>query len=182
MKRTISTTARTEVLDIALVTALLFAACIVVPLAVLGAPKSISANAQWFVGPAVNCALVYAALRFHGRVKIATLICAPSVCALAIGIICASPFALLMAPAIWLGNAALVLTFKKCGRSTYAPLFAIAAKCSIIFGGFLLLNAFGAFPNPVAAVLFTTMGIMQVFTATIGCALAYAAVKIVPTF
>jgi len=184
MKNQITTTAKTEVLDIALVSALLLVACIIVPLSLLGAPKTITANAQWFVGPSVNCALVYAAIRFHGRVKVATLICAPSICTMLLGLVPgASIYALMMIPAIWLGNGALVLIFRALYRAKKANFIstatvAIAVKCALIFCGFLLLRSLGAFPTPVAIALFTTMGIMQIFTATIGCTVAYAAVKV----
>jgi len=184
MDKTITTTtARTEVLDIAIVGALLLVACLIVPLSLLGAPKTVTTNAQYFVGPTVNCARVFAAIRFRGKIKIATLICVPSVCTILLGLLPgATLYAVFMVPAIWLGNGALVLIFRALYRAKRANYIstagiAIAVKCAIIFGGYLLLRSFGAFPTPVAAVLFTTFGLMQIITATIGCALAYAAIK-----
>jgi len=98
-----------------------------------------------------------------------------------------------LVPFLWLGNMAIVFAFRTLAKQgvwgRYAPKSAsarfalasaigIALKVSIIFGGFLTLRALGAFPAPVASQLFIMMGMVQILTATLGCAIAFAAVKL----
>jgi len=171
---------KTRVLDIALISVLLLIGCIVAPIALLHITWSLPINSQYFIGPTVNCALVFAALRLHGKFKTATLICAPSVCTLGLAFLpgITTVYGLMMVPAIWAGNAALVLTFKTLtNKITYIPtaVVAIALKVSIIFTAFLVLRTNGAFPTKIATALYTTMGVTQIITATCGCIAAFVA-------
>ncbi|MCL2756033.1 MAG: hypothetical protein FWE45_03220 [Firmicutes bacterium] len=163
-------------------------------------------NHQFFVGPAVNAALVLAAIKVRGWVKVISLVMLPSISSIALGLwfaVGGLPM-LYMVPAIWLGNTALVLAFKFIYnqgikkqepaplykneptskklkhtelRYSIAAIIGIGAKVGIIFGVFIILRSFGVFPTPAATAMWTVMGINQLITATAGCIIAYGVVK-----
>jgi|GEM_PF-720459 len=170
-------------------------------------PQSFFAqNHQFFVGPAVNTALVLAAIKVRGHTKILSIVLLPSISSIVLGLWFAvgSQFMLYMIPAIWLGNMALVLAFKLLYnrgiknsepkqlpknstltakikyielRFMIASIIGIGAKVGVIFGIYAILRAFGVFPPPVASAMWTVMGVNQLITATIGCVIAYGVVK-----
>jgi len=139
---------------------------------------------QFLVGPIVNCALIYAAVRFKNIFAAGAIIFTPSVCAMTLGFVGVSGlFAMYMIPFIWAGNMALVLGFRylyaqrrhtTINYATTATL-AIAAKVLVIFAGFQILHAAVHMP----AMLVMTFGIYQVVTATIGAAMAYVLLKFI---
>ena len=180
---------RVEVIEVSAVVLTLLLGGLVLPLLLKHMGGAAQANNQFIVGPMINCALIYAGIRFRGFFKSATIIFLPSILALtgimafAVGNI----YALYMIPAIWIGNVILFFAFKYLyakKRANYitTAVVAITAKAAIIFGGFLLLGAIGAIPAPAAAStspMWYAMGIFQLVTATIGAVAAYAALRIV---
>ena len=129
---------------------------------------------QLFVGAAVNCALVLAALNLKGA-RLLPVIILPSIGAYLAGLVfgVASPALLYMIPFIWAGNALLVLAIKyfvldkKTNRAA-ALGFGAAAKALFLFLSALALLSFGMVP----AAFLTAMGIFQLATAALGGAAA----------
>ena len=184
-KRSIGTTTRAEVIEISAVVLTLILGGLVLPLLFRAAGGTWSANGQFVVGPMVNCALIYAGVRFRGSVKTLAIICLPSALALGGGLLFAlgSVYTLLMIPIIWVGNAAIVLFYKHLyakKRANYitTSIVAIAVKVAIIFSGFLLLCAVGAIPAKTATVMSSAMGVFQIITAAAGAITAFAALKL----
>ena len=90
---------------------------------------------------------------------------------------------LYMMPAIWLGNFALIFSFKylmlkKKNYYWVSAVVGIIAKVLIIFGLFNLINLFGVFPAKAVPTLQKSMGLIQLITASIGCVIGYAIYKI----
>ena len=105
--------ARVEAIEVAAIFAMLLVACLALPVALYGNTGFFGQYNQFIAGPIVNCALILGALNFRGKAKNIGVICAPSVLAVGIGFIgFMGIYAMYMIPAIWLGNAALVLGFK----------------------------------------------------------------------
>lgn len=180
-------TITTQVVPVAIILALIAVTSLILPIVLAGQTGFVAQNSQYIIGPAVNAALIYAALRIRGRVSIAAIICAPSVFALTTGLLFAvgNVYTLFMIPAIWLGNMALVLIFrnlhaKRKVNYTLTSIIAISIKVALIFGSFTLLTAIGLIPagSAVAQAMTTVMGIMQLFTATAGCIIAYGVAKL----
>jgi hypothetical protein len=173
---------QTRVLDLALVLSLLAVACIAAPIALVNAAAPVKVGSQFVIGATVNCALIFAAIRLNGKYKTAALICAPSICTMALAFLPGvTIYGIIMVPAIWIGNATLVLAFKFLNKKiTFVPtaIIAIALKVSILFSIYLAIASFGVFPSPVAAALYTTMGVMQIITATLGATAAYGVIKL----
>ena len=83
-----------------------------------------------------------------------------------------------MIPAIWLGNFALILAFKyimltKEKNYFIAAIIGIVCKVAIIFGLFTILNIFNIFPEKLVSNLQKAMSLTQLFTAIIGCIIAF---------
>ena len=180
-KRLNNVGARAEVIEVAVIAAVLLVACLVLPIALYG--KNLPFENQLFIGPVVNCALVLAAMNFRGAAKNVGVICAPSVLAVGVGLIgFMGIYAMYMIPVLWLGNAVLVLGFKFFHVHRKVNFAAVAAaiivsKAMLIFGGFGILVAVGLIPAAPAQAMLLNMSLYQLFTATVGCALAFAAVK-----
>lgn len=88
-----------------------------------------------------------------------------------------------MIPAIWIGNFALIYSYKflMLGKNKYyflAGIVGIIAKVTIIFALFNLINLFGVFPEKLVTTLSTAMGTTQLITATLGVILAFIIYKI----
>lgn len=170
-----------------LISICMFLVPIVVPNAltqVFGAESAIASNSQIVVGVIVNTALVMSAISIKGWKNIVALVTVPSISALTSGLVLnvASVFTLYMIPAIWLGNLAIIYAIKRLyvkHNMNYilASAIGVASKGLIIFGGFSLLNIVIAIPEKIATILGTAMGVNQVITATIGCAIAYILTK-----
>jgi len=181
-KRLNNVGARVEVIEIFAIAAVLLVACFALPILLYGQTIFGIPN-QLVVGPMVNCALVLAALQFRGRVKNVGVIFAPSVLAVSVGLIgFMGIYAMYMIPAIWLGNAALVLGFKYLHvhrKINFAAVAAvvIAIKAALIFGGFHMFVALGTIPTGAASAMVLGFGLYQLITATVGCVLAYGIVK-----
>lgn len=144
----------------------------------------LSQNSQFAVGTLVNCLLILGAVNFKGWTPMLGIVLVPSVSALLGGFVFSigTTYTMMMIPAIWLANLVFVFLFKylyvqrKWVFAAVAPL-AIALKTGIIFAGFWLVTAFGAFPNPVFHALFSVMGLNQLITAALGSVLAFGLVK-----
>jgi hypothetical protein len=178
---------RIEAIEVASVVAVILVCSLACPLLLVGSSGVVAQNSQFLIGSVVNCALIMAAVRFSGKIKIASIICLPSVTAGATFVLFAvgNVFGLYMIPAIWLGNLMLVLSFKYLyvhKKWNFVNVAVVAALCKVglIFGGYNLLLLVGVIPmgSPVAAALFTVMGVNQLITATVGAVLAFGLIKI----
>ena len=139
------------------------------------------------MGTIVNTALVMTAINLKGWKKIVGIITLPSISSLLGGYIfkTASPFMIYMIPAIWLGNFAIVYSYKlllvsKQKNYFLAGIVGIVTKVAIIFAFFNIINLFGVFPEKVAIMFKTAMGATQAITATSGVivsALIYYPIK-----
>ena len=169
-----------EVLNVAIVMALLLTLCLAVPLLTQGVTNTwYRANNQYLIGPMVNAALIYGAFRFKKGLNVVAIVLVPSICMATLGLLGVNAvFMMYMIPCLWLGNIAIVCAFRFLKRYSIAAVVGITAKVTCVFGGFLILRSFGVFPTAVAEQLFTMMGMVQIITATCGALLAYGAVKI----
>jgi hypothetical protein len=88
-----------------------------------------------------------------------------------------------MIPAIWVGNFLLVFSYKyivalKEKNYFLGALVGIISKVIVIFGFFMILKAFGVFPEKVAVNLQKAMGLIQLITASIGSIIAFVIYKL----
>lgn len=182
-----------KVVDVMQIILICFAALVVptfVPTwikALFGAESFLAVNSQLIVGTIVNTALVMTAINLKGWKKIVGIITLPSISSLLGGYIfkTASPFMIYMIPAIWLGNFAIVYSYKlllvsKQKNYFLAGIVGIVTKVAIIFAFFNIINLFGVFPEKVAIMFKTAMGATQAITATSGVivsALIYYPIK-----
>ena len=194
------TETRAEVINVTAVVGLLLLLCLAMPIVTQQflAGTWYAQNNQFIIGPMVNAALIYSALRFRKTYNTVGIVLLPSVCTALLGLIgIQAIFLMYMIPFIWVGNMALVLSFrlmfnKQTGftsqnrsaqhaytttRYTIAAILGVLLKVGCIFGGFLLMNSLGVFPTPVAANLWTMMGIVQLITATAGAIIVYGAIR-----
>ena len=152
---------------------------------VFGAQSVVATNSQLIIGSIVNSALVISALNLKGWKKIVLVTTMPSISTIVSGYIF-GPISipmLYMMPAIWLGNFALIFSFKflMLKKKQYYWLSAIVgiiAKVLIIFGLFSLIKLFGVFPQKAIPTLQKSMSLIQLITATIGCIIGYAIYKL----
>ena len=171
---------RAEVINVTAVVGFLLLLCLAMPIVTREflAGSWYAQNNQFIIGPMVNATLIYGALRFRKTYNTVGIVLLPSICTALLGLIgIQAIFLMYMIPFIWLGNMALVLSFRKITRYTVASIVGVLLKVSFIFGGFLLMNSFGVFPGPVATNLWTMMGIVQLITATAGAIIVYGTIK-----
>ncbi|MCL2621411.1 MAG: hypothetical protein FWD32_00015 [Firmicutes bacterium] len=179
---------RSEVISLAVAIGLLLLLCFILPVMTQNTTHTwYRANNQYIIGPAVNGVLIYSALRMKKFYNIIGVVLLPSLCAVALGILGINAiFMLYMVPIIWVGNMAIVCSFRlvfhkiltnNTSRYIAAALLGITLKVAVIFIGFLILRDFGLFPNTVASTLYSMMGVMQFVTATFGAALAFVFFK-----
>ena len=152
---------------------------------VFGAQSVVATSSQLIIGSIVNSALVISALNLKGWKKIVLVTTMPSISTIVSGYIFGpvSIPMLYMMPAIWLGNFALIFSFKflMLKKKQYYWLSAIVgiiAKVLIIFGLFSLIKLFGVFPQKAIPTLQKSMSLIQLITATIGCIIGYAIYKL----
>ena len=152
---------------------------------VFGAQSVVATNSQLIIGSIVNSALVISALNLKGWKKIVLVTTMPSISTIVSGYIFGpvSIPMLYMMPAIWLGNFALIFSFKflMLKKKQYYWLSAIVgiiAKVLIIFGLFSLIKLFGVFPQKAIPTLQKSMSIIQLITATIGCVIGFTIYKL----
>ncbi len=144
------------------------------------------ANSQIIVGTIVNLLLVITALNITGYKKIFGIITMPSIATILSGYIFKGPqisFMIMMIPAIWLGNFALVYLIKKLYlkyKVNYilSGIISILAKVLIIAGYFLLISNIVAMPNKIFSSLKNAMCINQVITASLGFIASCAILKL----
>lgn len=155
---------------------------------VFGSNSFLATNSQFVVGAIVNASLVIAGINLNGWKKVLSIVILPSISALLSGCILhiSSIYTVYMIPAIWFGNFALVYLFKflfvsKQINYIATSVCAVIAKVAIIFAGYHVLLLTNIIPqnSKVAQVLFTSMGLNQVITATMGCAIAFVLLKTV---
>ena len=130
---------------------------------------------QILIGSTVNAALVLSAFYLKGK-KVLPMIILPSIATISRGILFGplTVYLVYLLPFIWLGNAVLIgmmklLYIKLKGNYVVSSIFSISAKVSIIFASTYILFTL----NVVPQALLLAMGLIQVITATIGCASAY---------
>lgn len=152
---------------------------------VFGAQSVVATNSQLIIGSIVNSALVISALNLKGWKKIVLVTTMPSISTIVSGYIFGpvSIPMLYMMPAIWLGNFALIFSFKflMLKKKQYYWLSAIVgiiAKVLIIFGLFSLIKLFGVFPQKAIPTLQKSMSLIQLITATIGCVIGFTIYKL----
>lgn len=147
---------------------------------VFGAGSVITQNSQLIVGSVVNTALIVTAINIKGWKKIAGIITMPSISTILSGYVfkSASPYMAYMIPAIWLGNFALVYSYKLIMLSKeknyfLAGVVGIVTKVLIIGAGFMLLRLFNVFPEKLVTTLQTAMTTTQLITASIGAVIGF---------
>ena len=147
---------------------------------VFGASSVIAANSQLIIGTIVNMALVTTAINLKGWSKILGVVTMPSIATILGGYVfgTSSTYMVYMIPAIWLGNFALIYSYKfimlgKNKNYFLAGIIGIIVKVAIIFAFFEILNAFGIFPEKMVTTLQTAMSTTQLITATLGVILSF---------
>ena len=152
---------------------------------IFGAESVIANNSQIIVGTIVNTALIITALNLKGWSKTVFVVTMPSVSTILSGYVfkSASPLMTYMIPAIWVGNFLLVFSYKyivalKEKNYFLGALVGIISKVIVIFGFFMILKAFGVFPEKVAVNLQKAMGLIQLITASIGSVIAFVIYKL----
>ena len=152
---------------------------------IFGSTSVISTNSQLIIGTIVNATLVTAAINLKGWAKILGIVTMPSISTILSGYVfgTASVYMVYMIPAIWIGNFALIYSYKflMLGKNKHyflAGIVGIIVKVAIIFALFNLINLFGVFPEKLVTTLSTAMGTTQLITATLGVILAFIIYKI----
>lgn len=173
-------------------TILIFLIALLVPIflggilsSTFGSTSVVSTNSQLIVGTIVNAALVTAAINLKGCVKILGVVTMPSVSTILSGYVfgTASVYMIYMIPAIWIGNFALIYSYKllMLGKNKHyflAGIVGIIVKVVIIFALFNLINLFGVFPEKLITTLSNAMGTTQLITATFGVVVAFVIYKL----
>ena len=152
---------------------------------IFGSTSVISTNSQLIIGTIVNAALVTAAINLKGWAKILGVVTMPSISTILSGYVfgTASVYMVYMIPAIWIGNFALIYSYKflMLGKNKHyflAGIVGIIVKVAIIFALFNLINLFGVFPEKLITTLSVAMGTTQLITATLGVLVAFAIYKL----
>ena len=152
---------------------------------IFGSTSVISTNSQLIVGTIVNAALVVSAINLKGWAKILGVVTMPSISTILSGYVfgTASVYMVYMIPAIWIGNFALIYSYKflMLGKNKHyflAGIVGIIVKVAIIFALFNLINLFGVFPEKLVENLRNAMGMIQLITATLGVIAAFVIYKL----
>jgi len=152
---------------------------------IFGSTSVISTNSQLIVGTIVNAALVVSAINLKGWAKILGVVTMPSISTILSGYVfgTASVYMVYMIPAIWIGNFALIYSYKflMLGKNKHyflAGIVGIIVKVAIIFALFNLINLFGIFPEKFVDNLRNAMGMTQFITATLGVIAAFVIYKL----
>ncbi len=152
---------------------------------IFGSTSVISTNSQLIVGTIVNAALVVSAINLKGWAKILGVVTMPSISTILSGYVfgTASVYMVYMIPAIWIGNFALIYSYKFLilGKNKHyflAGIVGIIVKVAIIFALFNLINLFGVFPEKLVENLRNAMGMTQLITATLGIIVAFVIYKL----
>ena len=152
---------------------------------IFGSTSVISTNSQLIVGTIVNAALVVSAINLKGWAKILGVVTMPSISTILSGYVfgTASVYMVYMIPAIWIGNFALIYSYKflMLGKNKHyflAGIVGIIVKVAIIFALFNLINLFGVFPEKLVENLRNAMGLTQLITATLGVIAAFVIYKL----
>ena len=152
---------------------------------IFGSTSVISTNSQLIVGSIVNAALVVSAINLKGWAKILGVVTMPSISTILSGYVfgTASVYMVYMIPAIWIGNFALIYSYKflMLGKNKHyflAGIVGIIVKVAIIFALFNLINLFGVFPEKLVENLRNAMGMTQLITATLGIIVAFVIYKL----
>ena len=152
---------------------------------IFGSTSVISTNSQLIIGTIVNAALVTAAINLKGWAKILGVVTMPSISTILSGYVfgTASVYMVYMIPAIWIGNFALIYSYKflMLGKNKHyflAGIVGIIVKVAIIFALFNLINLFGVFPEKLVENLRNAMGMTQLITATLGVIAAFVIYKL----
>lgn len=142
-------------------------------------------KSQIIVGSIVNTALIMAALNLKGWAKILGVVTMPSIATILSGYVfsTASVYMVYMIPAIWLGNFALVYSYKffkvSKGKNYFlAGTLGVIMKVLVIFGIFSILKVCNVFPEVLVSSLQIAMSTTQAITAIIGTFIAFAIYKI----
>ncbi len=153
--------------------------------AIFGAQSVVATNSQLIVGSIVNTALIVSAINLKGWKKILFVVTMPSISTILSGYIFGplSMPMIYMIPAIWLGNFALVYSYKfimlaKNKNYFVTGIVGIIIKVAIIFGYFSILKLFGIFPEKAIATLQKSMSVIQLATATIGMLISFGIYKL----
>ena len=152
---------------------------------IFGSTSVISTNSQLIVGTIVNAALVVSAINLKGWAKILGVVTMPSISTILSGYVfgTASVYMVYMIPEIWIGNFALIYSYKflMLGKNKHyflAGIVGIIVKVAIIFALFNLINLFGVFPEKLVENLRNAMGMTQLITATLGVIAAFVIYKL----
>ena len=152
---------------------------------IFGSTSVMSTNSQLIVGTIVNAALVVSAINLKVWAKILGVVTMPSISTILSGYVfgTASVYMVYMIPAIWIGNFALIYSYKflMLGKNKHyflAGIVGIIVKVAIIFALFNLINLFGVFPEKLVENLRNAMGMTQLITDTLGVIAAFVIYKL----
>ncbi len=128
---------------------------------------------QLIIGTIVNASLFLSSVYMKDTKKIIALSTLPSISNILTGVLFEglTYYSKLMIPFIWLGNLSIIYLGKLLRNKlnyTVSSLISILVKVSIIYGGFCLMSSIFDFPSKIVKVMGTSMGITQVYTATLG--------------
>lgn len=133
---------------------------------------------QLLVGTIVNASLILGATYLRGH-KLIPVIVLPSIGVLAAGAIFGpfTMFLIYVVPFIWVGNAIFAYSYRymKLDKKNFALTLSVSAflKTAFLFSSAFVLVTLGILP----AIFLTTMGLLQVYTALLGGAVAYGVIK-----
>ncbi len=152
---------------------------------VFPATSVIVTKSQLIIGSIVNTALIVSALNLKGWAKNFGVITMPSIATILGGYVfkTSSVYMVWMIPAIWIGNFALVYSYKffkvAKGKNYFlAGVIGIIIKVAIIFGIFNILKLCNIFPEKLVANLQVAMSSTQLITATIGMFISFIIYKL----
>ena len=128
---------------------------------------------QIIIGSIVNTCLFLCGIYEKDTKKIIAISTLPSVSVMLSGLLFSGLtfYSKLMIPFIWLGNLVIIYLsrlFYKQNKFISYSFFSIILKVFIIYGGFKAVSMMFNFPKSVVNVMGNTMGIIQLFTASIG--------------
>ena len=138
---------------------------------------------QLIIGTIVNCALFISSIYMKDPKKIIAMSTLPSISSILSGLLFSeiTKYSAFMMPFIWIGNLSIIYLgriFRK--KYSYLPsgIMSVIIKVIIIYGGFLILSNMLNYPEKVAYVMKSAMGITQLYTGFCGMILSFIILKV----
>ncbi len=135
---------------------------------------------QLLVGSLVNAALVYAALNVSAS-RALPVVFMPSIAALSRGVLfgALTPFLAVMLPIIWAGNALLVYSIKALSARRVSFWISLPAAAVLKAGIIFVFASVMVQVDVLPPAMVSAMGLVQLWTALIGAAIAVGATGLV---